>query len=262
MISGKKETPRLIDKKSDLPNAAPNLRDNYFESGGSLHYSAGVVAFLTQDLKFPPVTQASEEGLLAVGGDLSPERLLLAYRSGIFPWPVYERLLTWFSPDPRAILELDGLHVSKKLAKRLRRADFEIRVDSDFSAVVRACAERTDRRPSTWIIPEMIAAYTRLHRLGHAHSVEVWRDENLIGGLYGVSIGGLFAGESMFSRETDASKIALVGLVEHMKARKLTLLDVQVPNPHLETLGIRLLPRSVYLRRLKEALALPCRFTD
>jgi leucyl/phenylalanyl-tRNA---protein transferase len=221
-----------------------------------------VVAFLTRALKFPPVTEATEEGLLAVGGDLSTERLLLAYRSGIFPWPVYDRLLTWFSPDPRAILELNELHVSRSLAKKIRKGGFEVRVNGDFSAVMKACASRTDKRPSTWIIPEMLAAYTKLNQMGYAHSVELWREGALVGGLYGVSIGGLFAGESMFSRESDASKIALCFLVERMKARGLVLLDVQVPNPHLETLGIRLIPRAAYLRRLKDAIALPCSFAD
>lgn len=219
-----------------------------------------MVAFLTKDLKFPPVSNATEEGLLAVGGDLSVERLLLAYRSGIFPWPVYDRLLTWFSPDPRAILELDDLHISRSLAKRLRKKDYEIRFDTDFLGVIKACSEKTDRRPSTWIIPEMISAYSRLHELGYAHSAEVWSGEELIGGLYGISIGGLFAGESMFSRQPDGSKIALFGLVERMKQRGLTLLDVQVPNPHLERMGIRLIPRIVYLRRLKEALSLKVQF--
>lgn len=216
---------------------------------------------LDQRLLFPPV-ELAEDGLLAVGGDLSVERLLLAYRSGIFPWPIHERLLTWFSPDPRAILELDELHVSRSLAKKMRRDEYQVRVSSSFERVIRACAARSYRRPSTWIVPQMIGAYTQLNRLGFAHSVEVWRKDTLAGGLYGVSIGGLFAGESMFSIESDTSKIALVYLVRRMKERGMTLLDVQVPNPHLETLGIRLIPRAVYLRRLAAALALPVRFED
>ncbi|MFO0722237.1 MAG: leucyl/phenylalanyl-tRNA--protein transferase [Myxococcota bacterium] len=220
-----------------------------------------MVAFLTRELKFPAPEKAGSDGLLAVGGDLSAERLLLAYRSGIFPWPIHPRVLTWFSPDPRAILELDELHISRSLAKRARRPDYEIRFDTAFEEVMKACAERTERRASTWIIPEMLAAYGRLQTLGHAHSVEVWMEGRLVGGLYGVSIGGLFAGESMFSRATDTSKLALIHLVERMKDRKMTLLDVQVPNPHLETLGIRTIPRAAYLRRLEEALRAPVRFS-
>jgi leucyl/phenylalanyl-tRNA--protein transferase len=144
----------------------------------------------------------------------------------------------------------------------MRRQDYEVRVNSAFDQVVRACAERTERRASTWIIPEMLSAYGRLHALGHAHSVEVWMEEGLMGGLYGVSIGGLFAGESMFSRASDTSKIALVHLVERMRRGGLSLLDVQVPNPHLETLGIRTLARPEYLERLKVALTVKASFVD
>jgi leucyl/phenylalanyl-tRNA--protein transferase len=144
----------------------------------------------------------------------------------------------------------------------MRRGDYEVRVNSAFDQVVRACAERTERRTSTWIIPEMHSAYGRLHTLGHAHSVEVWMEEGLMGGLYGVSIGGLFAGESMFSRAPDTSKIALVHLVERMRQRGLRLLDVQVPNPHLETLGIRTIARPEYLERLSQALTVNARFAD
>lgn len=232
--------------------------DEYYNSRC---YTLSVVTFLGPVLRFPAPETASSEGLIAVGGDLSVERLLLAYRSGIFPWPI-DRMLTWFCPDPRAVLELDGLHVSRSLAKRMRRGGFEVRVNTAFSAVIRACAERTDRRPSTWILPQLVRAYTELHTRGWAHSVETWIDGELVGGLYGVSIGGLFAGESMFSRETDASKIALHHLVERMRARGLTLLDVQVPNPHLETLGIRAVPRAEYLARLAQALAVPVHFAD
>lgn len=224
--------------------------------------SPRLVAVLSKELRFPSPGAANPEGLLAIGGDLSVERLLLAYRSGIFPWPLDQRLLAWFSPDPRAILELDELHVSRSLAKRIRRADFELRISTAFEEVVRACAATSERRSSTWIIPQMVAAYSRLHALGHAHSVEVWRGRDLLGGLYGVTMGGFFAGESMFTRETDASKIALHGLVERMKRRGMSLLDVQVPNPHLERLGIRQVTRAVYLRRLAAALAQPVCFVD
>jgi leucyl/phenylalanyl-tRNA--protein transferase len=231
------------------------------ECSNSRWYSSSVVTFLGPALRFPSPDMADDHGLIAVGGDLSVERLLLAYRSGIFPWPI-DRMLTWFCPDPRAVLDLDALHVSRSLAKRRRRGGYEVRINSDFSQVIRACAERSERRRSTWILPQLIHAYTALHAQGWAHSVEVWTEGELVGGLYGVSIGGLFAGESMFSRATDASKLALIHLVEHMKARGLVLLDVQVPNPHLETLGIRSVPRPEYLERLREALQLPVSFVD
>ena len=221
-----------------------------------------MVAFLTKALEFPPPWRANRDGLLAVGGDLRPERLMLAYGTGIFPWPIYEGLLTWFCPDPRAVLELDGLHVSRSLAKKIRRGEFEIRVNTDFDTVIRACARATPKRPSTWLGKDMIEAYTELHRLGHVHSVESWKEGRLAGGLYGVSIGGLFAGESMFSEATDASKVALWFLVERMKARGMSLLDVQVMNPHLESLGAVEIPRRIYLRRLREAVELKTRFVD
>ena len=219
-----------------------------------------MVAFLTQELRFPPVWTANEDGLLAVGGDLSAERLMLAYRSGIFPWPIYDGLMTWFSPHPRAILELDGMHVSRSLAKKIRRGTFELRIDADFESVVRACAASTPERPSTWITDEMVPAYVELNRRGLAHSVESWSEGRLVGGLYGISMGGMFAGESMFSIEPDASKVALFNLVERMKSRGLVLLDVQVQNPHLESLGATEIPRRVYIRRLRRALEMNDRF--
>jgi len=220
-----------------------------------------MVAFLGPQLRFPDSESASPDGLIAVGGDLSTERLLLAYRTGIFPWPV-QRMLTWFCPDPRAILELDELIIHRSLAKRMRRGGYEVRVNSAFADVIRACACRTESRPSTWILPQLVEAYQRMHLAGWAHSVEVWADNELVGGLYGVSIGGLFAGESMFSVMPDASKIALCHLVERMKVRGLTLLDVQVPNPHLATLGVKALPRRAFLERLKVAVAQPVSFLD
>ena len=219
-----------------------------------------MVAFLTSELRFPPPRKADPEGLIAVGGDLSIDRLLLAYRSGIFPWPLFEGLVTWFSPDPRAVLELDGLHVSRSLAKRIRRGTYEMRIDTDFEAVVHHCAAPAPGRESTWITTDMLPAYVQLHEAGWAHSVEAWRDGRLVGGLYGVSIGGLFAGESMFSLETDASKVALVHLVERMRSRSMDLLDVQVPNPHLDSLGAVEIPRRVYLRRLRASIDRPTTF--
>lgn len=198
--------------------------------------------------------RANRDGLIAVGGDLSVERLLLAYRSGIFPWPIYEEILTWFSPDPRAVLELDGLHVSRSLAKTIRRGRHEVRIDTAFEDVIARCAMSTDQRPSTWITNQVSQAFIELHKQGWAHSVETWIDGQLVGGLYGVAISGVFAGESMFSEQPNASKIALVALVERMRARGLSLLDVQVPNPHLSRLGATVIPRRIYIRRLRDAL--------
>lgn len=219
-----------------------------------------MVAFLTHELSFPPPWRANRDGLIAVGGDLSVERLLLAYRSGIFPWPICEDLLTWFSPDPRALIELDGLHISKSLAKTIRQGTFEVRVNSDFEGVIDGCGESAPDRPSTWITPAIREAYVELHRRGHAHSVEAWKDGALAGGLYGVSINGFFAGESMFTRASNASKVALVHLVERMKSRGMKLLDVQVMNPHLATLGASHIARRAYLKRLEEALAVRTSF--
>ena len=222
-----------------------------------------MVAILTAELVFPDPATATADGLVAVGGDLSVERLLLAYRCGIFPWPIFaDDLMTWFSPDPRAILELDRLRVSRSLRKTLRRGEFEVRVDSDFEGVLRACADTTPDRPSTWITPEIAAAYLRLHRAGHAHSVETWRGDELVGGLYGVAIGGFFAGESMFSRSSDASKVALVALVERLRERGYDLLDIQQATRHLLSLGAEEIPRSDYLRRLQRATRLDRRFVD
>ncbi|HZM31394.1 MAG TPA: leucyl/phenylalanyl-tRNA--protein transferase [Acidimicrobiales bacterium] len=210
---------------------------------------------------FPPVDGADDDGLVGVGADLEPGTLLSAYRHGVFPMPVGRgRHLGWWSPDPRAILPLDALRVSRSLRRSLRR--YEIRVDTVFERVVEACAD--PRRPHGWISPEIRVAYGRLHEFGWAHSVEAWADEGrgcptLAGGLYGVAIGGLFAGESMFHRRTDASKAALVALVEHLTAAGAQgrLLDVQWQTPHLATLGAVEIPRREYLRRLSVALERP-----
>lgn len=196
------------------------------------------------------------EDLVGVGGDLEPGTLLAAYRAGLFPMPLGRRSrLGWWSPDPRAVLPLESLHVSRSLRVACRRA--QVRVDTAFEEVVTACAN--PRREGGWITREIQVAYGRLHRLGWAHSVEVWRDDRLVGGLYGVAVGGLFAGESMFHRETDASKVALVGLVERLRADGLAgrLLDVQWLTPHLASLGCVVVPREEFLRRLHVAVALP-----
>jgi leucyl/phenylalanyl-tRNA--protein transferase len=191
-----------------------------------------------------------------VGADLEPGTLLQAYRTGLFPMPVRagrREVLAWWSPDPRAVLPLDGLKVSRSLRKSCAR--FEVRVDTAFDAVLDACAD--PGRTGRWITPEIAAAYRRLHRLGWAHSVEAWRDGRLAGGLYGVGIGGLFAGESMFHHETDASKVALVGLVERLRAGGATLLDVQWATDHLRTLGVVEVPQATYLALLADAVHRP-----
>jgi leucyl/phenylalanyl-tRNA---protein transferase len=210
---------------------------------------------------FPPVDGADDDGLVGVGADLEPGTLLSAYRHGIFPMPVGRgRHLGWWSPHPRAILPLDGVQISRSLRRSLRR--YEIRVDTAFGRVIEACAD--PRRPHGWISPEIRDAYRSLHELGWAHSVEAWADEGgdcptLAGGLYGVAIGGLFAGESMFHRRTDASKAALVALVEQLTAAGAQgrLLDVQWQTRHLATLGAVEIPRREYLRRLSVALERP-----
>lgn len=209
---------------------------------------------------FPSPDKADESGVVAVGGDLEPGTLLAAYRSGLFPMPVGRRgELGWWSPDPRGILPIDALMVSRSLRRSCRR--FEVRIDTAFEEVIEACADPT--RPDGWITPEVSAAYIRLHRLGWAHSIETWDPETgeLVGGLYGVAIGGLFAGESMFHRRTDASKVALVRLVDLMNDSELLgrhrMLDVQWVTPHLDRLGAQAMPRVRYLKLLRRAIHLP-----
>ncbi len=196
---------------------------------------------------------ADEFGLVAVGGDLSPARLLEAYRRGIFPWYDAQTPILWWSPDPRAIFELDNVHVSRRLRRTIRSGRFTVTVNRDFAAVIRACADRPGQ--GTWITPEMIEAYERLHRLGYAHSVEAWRGDVLGGGIYGVAVGGLFAGESMCTRVTDGSKVALIALVERLRQRGFTLFDTQFVTEHTQRLGATEVPREEYLARLRAALA-------
>jgi leucyl/phenylalanyl-tRNA--protein transferase len=230
-------------------------------AGPSLSSAPSVVAILTEELRFPPAWSAGRDGLVAVGGDLSIERLLLAYRSGIFPWPIFDDdWMTWFSPDPRTILELESFHCSRSLTKLIRKGTFEVTVNLDFAGVLEGCAEPAPERMTTWITTDLMRAYLALHRAGHAHSVEVRKGGRLVGGLYGVSVGGLFAGESMFSRESNASKIALQFLVERLKSRGYALLDTQTRTEHLKSLGAIEIPRSTYLKRLKQALLLDCSF--
>ena len=209
-------------------------------------------------LGFPDPSSASRDGLVAIGGDFSIERLLLAYRSGIFPWTI--RPITWWSPDPRAIFELDRFHVPHRLAQFIRQRPFEITHDRAFRAVMEGCARPARGREDSWVTPEFIAAYARLHQLGHAHSVECWRAGELVGGIYGVSLGGLFAGESMFHRADHAAKAALCHLVEHLSARGFVLFDIQMVTPATQVFGPVEIPREEYLNRLKIAVAMDCSF--
>jgi leucyl/phenylalanyl-tRNA--protein transferase len=213
------------------------------------------------DLRFPPVELASPEGLLAVGGDLRAERLLEAYRHGIFPWYNPGQPILWWSPDPRAVLFPAKLRVSRSLGKTLRWKKFEVTLDTVFRDVMQCCAEPRNDRPGhgTWITPEMIEAYCVLHARGLAHSVESWLDGKLAGGLYGVALGSAFFGESMFSRETDASKVAFVRLVRQLEHWGFTLVDCQLPSAHLSSLGAEEIRRREFLERLEQALPQPGR---
>jgi leucyl/phenylalanyl-tRNA--protein transferase len=195
---------------------------------------------------------ADEQGLVALGGDLRPATLLRAYSSGVFPWFSDGDPICWWSPDPRAVIELDGLHVSRRLQRTIRSGKFRVSVNEDFAGVIRGCADRPG--DGTWITAKMIAAYERLHQLGHAHSVEAWHGDVLGGGIYGVSIGGFFAGESMFTRVTDGSKVALVALVDRLRERGFELFDVQFVTDHTERMGAVEIPRSDYLARLRRAI--------
>jgi len=210
---------------------------------------------------FPPASESTPDGLLAVGGDLSTGRLLDAYQHGIFPWPVDEEdLMLWWSPDPRGILPLDGMHISRRLQRRLRSEKFQVTCDQAFEQVIASCASGPGREGGTWLTTEMLAAYGRLHQLGHAHSIEVWHQGRLAGGTYGVALGGLFAAESMFFRVRDASKIALAHLVAHLNKRGYQLLDVQQWTPHTGRLGVIEITRDEYLARLAAAVELPVTF--
>jgi leucyl/phenylalanyl-tRNA--protein transferase len=203
---------------------------------------------------FPPLDQALEEpaGLLAAGGDLSPARLVAAYARGIFPWYSPGQPVLWWSPDPRAVLFPEEFHCSRSLARTIRSGEFSVSDDRDFAAVIDGCAAPRATSPGTWITSDMRAAYLELHRLGHAHSVEVWRGGELAGGLYGVRLGELFFGESMFSRERDASKVALAHLVSMCLRNNVAVIDCQLPSRHLASLGVRCIPRSQFESLLRE----------
>ena len=207
---------------------------------------------------FPPIEEAEDDGLLAVGGDLTKERLLGAYRRGIFPWYEVGQPILWWSPDPRLVLFPDELKISRSLRKVLRKEQFEIRFDTAFQEVIKSCADvRTKQGEGTWIIPEMQQAYTELHQEGFAHSVESWLDGKLVGGLYGISMGQCFFGESMFSTMNDSSKVALVALADFSQRVGIKLIDCQMTTPHLLSLGAREIKRAVFLKLLKKHLETP-----
>lgn len=212
------------------------------------------VTFLPPDddtVPFPPVHHALPEpnGLLAIGGNLRPRRLLQAYRNGVFPWFARDEPILWWSPDPRCVLFPEEFHVSRSLRRTWRRGRFEVTRDRAFPAVVRACAEPRPGSPGTWILPRMVDAYNELHRLGCATSFECWQDDELAGGIYGVHLGRMFFGESMFSRRSDASKVALWHVLE---SDDVALVDCQLENPHLQRLGARRIPRERFLALLDE----------
>jgi len=222
-----------------------------------------MIPWLARDDPFPPLASALKHpnGLLAAGADLSPERLLAAYRQGIFPWYSGDEPILWWSPDPRMVLIPPELKISRSLAKALRNRRYEIRFDSAFAAVVQGCAARgTDHaepcagETSTWITDEMRAAYQRLHELGYAHSVETWIEGELAGGLYGVAIGRMFYGESMFTRVRDASKMAMVHLVRRLERQRYGMIDCQMHTRHLASLGARAIPRNDFSLRLRELI--------
>lgn len=213
--------------------------------------------------KFPPVSSADEHGLLMVGGQLSPDWLVEAYEHGIFPWPIVDggrEILAWWSPDPRAILELDQLRVSRRLQRRLNRGEFELSIDRDFAGVIAGCAEPRKSEGGVWLTPTLMRAYLELHRHGHAHSIEVWQAGELVGGAYGVALGGFFAGESMFHRRRDASKAALYFLVQHLRGCGFRLFDIQMRTAHMMRLGATEISRERFLQRLNVARHAPVSF--
>lgn len=218
-----------------------------------------MITLLRFDTPFPPVATAmrNPNGLLAAGGNLQPARLLDAYRQGIFPWYSKGDPILWWSPDPRMVLFPDELKISRSLSKTLKKNRYQIRVDTAFEKVMRACAAPRDGQEGTWIQEEIIDAYVRLHHMGLAHSVETWINDELCGGLYGISIGRMFYGESMFSRETDASKIAFAHLVLQLKRWEIGMIDCQMNTAHLATLGAREIPREEFLMRLQELIHYP-----
>jgi leucyl/phenylalanyl-tRNA--protein transferase len=218
-----------------------------------------MIALLHDDTPFPPLEQALSmpNGLLAAGGNLAPARLLDAYRHGIYPWFNADDPILWWSPDPRMVLLPEEFKISHSLRKTLRNRVYEVRTDTAFEQVMRACAAPRNGQAGTWIHDDMIAAFTALHRMGHAHSVETWKDGEMIGGLYGIAIGRMFYGESMFSRRSDASKVALAHLASQLYRWNFGMIDCQMNTPHLASLGAREIPRTEFVQRLQELIHYP-----
>ncbi|MGZ5596927.1 MAG: leucyl/phenylalanyl-tRNA--protein transferase [Usitatibacter sp.] len=218
-----------------------------------------MIPWLHADTPFPPLAKAlrSPNGLLCAGGDLSPGRIVEAYSRGIFPWFSEGDPILWWSPDPRMVLFPEEFKVSRSLRKTLSRDVYETRFDTAFRDVIEACAAPRDGQSGTWIVPEMVEAYTRLHELGFVHSVESWRDGELVGGLYGMALGKVFFGESMFARAPDASMVALARLVERLRARDYRLIDCQQATAHLASLGAREIPRAAFAKRVQESIQYP-----
>jgi len=229
----------------------------HFLADESCCVASSMIAWLGMRTPFPPIAAALAEpnGLLAAGGDLSPERLLVAYRSGIFPWYSEGQPILWWSPDPRMVLHVDELKVSRSLRKRVKAGTFEVRIDTAFREVIEACAEAPrEGQRGTWITPDIVEAYCELHRRGYAHSVESWREGRLAGGLYGLALGRMFFGESMFARETDASKVALVHLVMKLRTLGVPIVDCQQETAHLAALGARPIPRARFAAHLAQLI--------
>jgi leucyl/phenylalanyl-tRNA--protein transferase len=212
---------------------------------------------LSEKIEFPPPCFARSDGLLCIGGDLSSQRLLLAYQNGIFPWFSQSEPLLWWSPDPRLVILPQNIYISKSLTKKIKKQVFTIKIDTAFERTIRACAGPRFNRPEeegTWLVDEMIESYTRLHELGYAHSIETWREDKLVGGLYGISLGGSFFGESMFSLEADASKLALVALATHLGKHKFDLIDCQVTSNHLVSMGAEEISRDSFLAIIEKSV--------
>jgi leucyl/phenylalanyl-tRNA--protein transferase len=264
----------------------PNELDTLFLPADVMYRPLPADVRLGPSRYFPPPTASTYDGLVCIGGRLSPTWLLDAYSHGIFPWPMWEdEPIAWWSPNPRAVIEFDQFHISRRLQRTLKSGTFSVTYDRDFEAVIHGCATAAGREDGTWLTPSMIAAYCEMHRLGHAHSVEVWsslplplgegnslsspikvrpneKQMFLAGGTYGIAIGGLFAAESMFYRVRDASKVALAHLVAHLRGRGYVLLDIQQLTPHTASMGAKDIPRVEYLRRLARALQLPITFVE
>lgn len=210
---------------------------------------------LSEKLLFPPAWLARSDGLLCIGGDLSVQRIILAYKNGIFPWFAENEPILWWSPDPRLVLFPDNIKISKSLRKTIKKREFEITVDQAFEETIRSCAKPRKKRDSgTWLVEEMIEAYIRLHKAGVAHSIETWKDGQLVGGLYGISLGGVFFGESMFSSHSNASKVALTALACHLKQHNYDLIDCQVKTDHLISMGATEIPRKIFLNMLHNSV--------